>query len=331
MTIGERIKAAREQAGITQVELGEKIGVSGVAIMRYEKNARQPRIEQLQAIAAALDVSPFYLLGDETATMSRADVAASMGLEDYLKSLGYEFIVGYEYEGEEHDLCIDRKRKKLYLLPPQQLAALEQSLETFAKFSLSELVSGGKEISDTEGWFSRRQDGSVGVSPAPGDTRIPPPLERPQRCRQRSNRGHTKSGTPSKIPNACEFEHKETPASAANTHRGDAQQIPGQSIKAPLRPFMIAYPRRGVKRRKEGFAQWHGKTQRGAVLSARKPSPATAKSTPIGRPGSPRAGTLGPGSRSSALSPARRRQKSGANSKLQPWLLTKERTPPRRK
>lgn len=173
MTIGERIKAAREQAGITQVELGEKIGVSGVAIMRYEKNARQPRIEQLQAIAAALDVSPLYLLGDETATMSRANVAASMGLEDYLKSLGYEFIVGYEYEGEEHDLCIDRKRKKLYLLPPQQLAALEQSLETFAKFSLSELVSSGKEISDTEGWFSRRQVSSVGVSPAPGDTDTP--------------------------------------------------------------------------------------------------------------------------------------------------------------
>lgn len=54
MTIGERIKAAREQAGVTQVELGEKIGVSGVAIMRYEKNARQPRLEQLQRIALAL-------------------------------------------------------------------------------------------------------------------------------------------------------------------------------------------------------------------------------------------------------------------------------------
>lgn len=63
MTIGERIRAAREQAGITQVELGEKIGVSGVAVMRYEKNARQPRIEQIQAIAAALDVSPIFLIG----------------------------------------------------------------------------------------------------------------------------------------------------------------------------------------------------------------------------------------------------------------------------
>ena len=65
MTIGERIKTAREQAGITQVELGEKLGVSGVAVMRYEKNARQPRLEQLQAIADALNVPMPELMGLE--------------------------------------------------------------------------------------------------------------------------------------------------------------------------------------------------------------------------------------------------------------------------
>lgn len=158
MTIGERIKQVRNEKGLTQKQLGELSKTSEGTVRQYEIGKRQPRIEQLQAIAAALGVSPLYLLGDETATMSQADIAASMGLEDYLKSLGYEFIVGYEYKGEEHDLCIDRKRKRLYLLPPQQLAALEQSLETFAKFSVAELVNGGKEIKDTEGWFSHRQD-----------------------------------------------------------------------------------------------------------------------------------------------------------------------------
>lgn len=62
MTIGERIKAARETAGMTQVELGEKVGVSGVAIMRYEKGQRQPRYDQLQRIAKALDVSVHTLV-----------------------------------------------------------------------------------------------------------------------------------------------------------------------------------------------------------------------------------------------------------------------------
>ena len=62
MTIGERIKAAREKTGMTQVELGEKVGVSGVAIMRYEKGQRQPRYDLLLHIADALGVSAHTLV-----------------------------------------------------------------------------------------------------------------------------------------------------------------------------------------------------------------------------------------------------------------------------
>lgn len=66
VTIGERIKAAREKTGMTQVELGEKVGVSGVAIMRYEKGQRQPRYDQLQRIANALGVSVYELFDGST-------------------------------------------------------------------------------------------------------------------------------------------------------------------------------------------------------------------------------------------------------------------------
>lgn len=66
MSVGQRIKAAREQAGITQVELGEKIGVSGVAIMRYEKGTREPRLQQLRQIAQALDADVVYLISGQT-------------------------------------------------------------------------------------------------------------------------------------------------------------------------------------------------------------------------------------------------------------------------
>lgn len=64
MTMGQLIKAARERAGMTQEELGKKIGVTGVAIMRYEKGQRQPRLAQLQAIAAALGVPVQELISD---------------------------------------------------------------------------------------------------------------------------------------------------------------------------------------------------------------------------------------------------------------------------
>lgn len=46
MTVGERIKAAREAAGMTQEQLGRELGVTGVAVMRYEKGQRQPNIDQ---------------------------------------------------------------------------------------------------------------------------------------------------------------------------------------------------------------------------------------------------------------------------------------------
>lgn len=63
MSTGERIKAARNKAGLKQSELAEKLGVAVITIGQYERGKRQPRLEQLQAIAAALDVSVNYLLG----------------------------------------------------------------------------------------------------------------------------------------------------------------------------------------------------------------------------------------------------------------------------
>lgn len=54
--IGTLIKAAREAANLTQEQLGEMIGTTGVSIMRYEKGLRNPRLELLTAIADALSV-----------------------------------------------------------------------------------------------------------------------------------------------------------------------------------------------------------------------------------------------------------------------------------
>lgn len=59
---GKLIKAAREKAGLTQEALGKAIGVSGVAVMRYEKGQRQPSLAQLAKIAKTLGVSTMELL-----------------------------------------------------------------------------------------------------------------------------------------------------------------------------------------------------------------------------------------------------------------------------
>ena len=66
MTYGDRIKLARETANLTQEQLGEKLGVTGVTIMRYEKNQREPRQDQFKRLAAALNVDVNWLMNGQT-------------------------------------------------------------------------------------------------------------------------------------------------------------------------------------------------------------------------------------------------------------------------
>jgi transcriptional regulator with XRE-family HTH domain len=61
--LGQRMADARETAGLTQTELGEKIGVSQRVIANWERKPVALRAEQLIALADALSVSADYLLG----------------------------------------------------------------------------------------------------------------------------------------------------------------------------------------------------------------------------------------------------------------------------
>ena len=78
-TYGSRIKAARESANLTQEGLGQKLGVTGVTIMRYEKNQREPRQDQFKRLAAALNVDVNWLMNGYT--LEQRDQAS----KDYVK------------------------------------------------------------------------------------------------------------------------------------------------------------------------------------------------------------------------------------------------------
>lgn len=80
MTFGENLKRIRKSKGLTQAELGEKIGVSHAtigryealkpsasrnAIARYESGAMFPKYANLMALTDALDCSIGDLFGEE--------------------------------------------------------------------------------------------------------------------------------------------------------------------------------------------------------------------------------------------------------------------------
>jgi transcriptional regulator with XRE-family HTH domain len=64
MTLGEKLKAARKKAGLSQDELAQKVCVSRQAITKWENNKGIPDIANLKALATLFDVSVDYLLSD---------------------------------------------------------------------------------------------------------------------------------------------------------------------------------------------------------------------------------------------------------------------------
>ena len=67
MPLGERIKALRTEAGLSQAELAEQVGGDGRQIRRYENGRITPSLDALARIAEALNVSLDHLVFDDIA------------------------------------------------------------------------------------------------------------------------------------------------------------------------------------------------------------------------------------------------------------------------
>ena len=64
-TFGQRFTRLRKQRGLTQEELGEKIGISGQAVSKWENDASMPDVGILVELSEILGVSLDELLGKE--------------------------------------------------------------------------------------------------------------------------------------------------------------------------------------------------------------------------------------------------------------------------
>lgn len=65
MTTGQRIKAARQSAGLTQKELGAKMGIAYQTLAQWENDLRKPKMDTLQRLACALNVPAAELMGND--------------------------------------------------------------------------------------------------------------------------------------------------------------------------------------------------------------------------------------------------------------------------
>lgn len=72
-----RVRALREERGISQEQLSRKLGISRVSLGFYEKKERTPDIEMLGKVASYFKVSTDYLLGlsEFTNVDQKADIS----------------------------------------------------------------------------------------------------------------------------------------------------------------------------------------------------------------------------------------------------------------
>ena len=64
MEFSELLKDLRREAGLTQVEVAEKLGISQQAYASWERGVKKPTQENLVKIAHVLNVSVDYLVGN---------------------------------------------------------------------------------------------------------------------------------------------------------------------------------------------------------------------------------------------------------------------------
>lgn len=72
-TFGDRLAAAREQAGMTQAQLARRIGVRVSTLRGWEDDHSEPRANRLSMLAGLLNVSMMWLINGEGEGISAPD------------------------------------------------------------------------------------------------------------------------------------------------------------------------------------------------------------------------------------------------------------------
>lgn len=73
MEFSERLKTLRKEAGLTQVDVAEKLGISQPAYASWERGVKKPTQDNLVKIAKVLNVSVDYLVGNSQETLGELD------------------------------------------------------------------------------------------------------------------------------------------------------------------------------------------------------------------------------------------------------------------
>ena len=99
MKFHEKLYSLRKKAGMTQLDLAEKLGVSRQAVSRWEMGTAMPEIENLIAMSDLFSVSLDYMLKEKQDTLSapaektREDITAQVKQMKPLEQAAFYLVV----------------------------------------------------------------------------------------------------------------------------------------------------------------------------------------------------------------------------------------------
>lgn len=159
MTTGQRIKAARKQAGMTQSALGKELGISYQTVAQWENDLRKPKQETLLKIAKALGVHLRDLVDqsvweefDKQHTEEIEQIKQGLAVIRYLEEMGFTIS---EPVGKWHDEKVDDEGHTTQIPDEFEITLSKDGhTATFSQTEFEELQSGAKEA--IEGRFYKK-------------------------------------------------------------------------------------------------------------------------------------------------------------------------------
>ena len=85
MPLAEKIKLLRKEKGWSQFELGEKVGVHGKHVSKWENDKFIPKLEAIRKLAREFEVTTDYLLFDDVPRSNQGKLDDPEMLEQFQK------------------------------------------------------------------------------------------------------------------------------------------------------------------------------------------------------------------------------------------------------
>lgn len=133
-SVAEKIKTAREKAGLTQAQLAEKVGTTSQNISQYERGIRNPKYNTLEKIAHALGVNVDSFHKNLFDLSAPDDPRRTMHIRSKLLFTGHD--IGFD---EENAYLWIRYPNGTLLITERELQELDVLTDDFLTFKLERL------------------------------------------------------------------------------------------------------------------------------------------------------------------------------------------------